>query len=125
MSRLPPQIEQKIDGVPVEGWSVQPLVLDGITYKVTTPHRYDDKGKIVGEDCFVEATNAKGVSVWKTKYASFDFEPRLETDVQEQFPVDFYINGNELVIKHEHYTENDRVYRIMIEDGAEKLKIPL
>jgi hypothetical protein len=81
-------------------------------------------GNICAQDCFVTATDAKGAVLWKTRYATFAFNTMLETDVQEHFPVDFafHENGIELVIKHEYYSKNNRVYRVMLADGGEKPK---
>lgn len=124
MSRIPPKIEQVIDGVPVKGWVVQPITYRNISYALSSEHRLSVDGEIVGQDHYVEAMREDGTALWKTKYASFDFDMGLETDVQEKFPVDFFVheNGAELIIKLEHYTENDRIFRIMLEDGSEKLK---
>lgn len=120
MSRLPPKIEQVIDGVPVSGWQVNPISRDGITYALSKEVRTNDEHTgSTGEDHFVEAKRDDGEVLWKTKFASYDFEPGLETDVQGKYPVDLYFheNGQELVVKLEHYTENDRVFRIMLSDG--------
>ena len=124
MSRLPPNIEQVIDGVSVVGNTVRPISRDGITYTLSVLNRENETGGIVGREHFVTATDAEGNTLWRTVYTMVNFDTDLETDVQEQFPVDFYFheNGIELVIKHEHYTDNDRVFHVMLADGNEKLK---
>lgn len=124
MSRLPPHIEQTIDGVTVSGSGIQPIVRDGVTYTLSSEKRENAEGQICAQDFFVTASDAAGTVLWKTMYTTFSFDTDLEIDVQESFPVDFafHENGIELTIKHENYTENDRVYRVMLEDGDIKLK---
>lgn len=119
MSRLPPKIEQDVE---VANYAVRPISRAGITYTLSVERRESSEGGIHGEDHVVTAVTADGRQLWKTTYASFEFIPGLETDVQEVFPVNFYDEGDELIIKLEGYTENDRVYRIMMSDGGEKLK---
>jgi hypothetical protein len=71
---------------------------------------------------FVSAFSRENELKWKTLYSSIDFDLLCETDVQEVYPVDFFLDQNQLIIKHEFYSENDRIYRVMRNDGDIKLK---
>lgn len=71
---------------------------------------------------FVSAFSSENELLWKTIYSSIDFDLMCETDVQEVYPVDFFLDHNQLIIKHEFYSENDRIYRVMRKDGDIKLK---
>ncbi len=122
MSRIPPRIEQRIagraDGDTRPNYHILPVTEHGITYTVSPILRSDPTGKsIVGQDFFVVATDEAGVELWRTHYFSKEFQLDLETDVQEIYPVDFFIDGENLIIKHEHYTDSSGIFSIAKKDG--------
>lgn len=122
MSRIPPRIEQKIqgkiDGDASPSYHIFPVTEQGITYTVSSLLRSDLAGEnIIGQDFFVIATDEAKTELWRTHYFSKEFEPGLETDVQEIYPVDFFVDGENLVIKHEHYTDVSGVFFITKKDG--------
>lgn len=121
MSHIPPEIEQapsgKVDGDKIASSQVRPLTEDGITYAVSRALREDTAGTIVGQDFFVTASDEAGAELWRTQYFSKEFEPGLETDVQEIYPVDFFIDGEVLVIKHEHSPAASGIFSVAKKDG--------
>ena len=102
MSRIPPQIKQHIDGQPVNGYSVQPITKDGVTYEIDSEHRLNDLGYIIGMDWSLKAIDTDSNILWELVYFPQDFIEDLEIDVQEQYPIDFLISGEEIVIEHEY-----------------------
>jgi hypothetical protein len=102
MSRIPPTIKQHTNDHSVTGYAVQPITKDGVIYKIDSKHRLDEVGKIIGMDWSLEALDANSNVLWKTVYFALEFIRDLETDVQESYPVDFLILGEEIVIEHEY-----------------------
>jgi hypothetical protein len=67
---------------------------------------------------FVSAKNITSwETLWKTEYYQKDYDLDLEGDIQDVFPVDFSIEWNDIIIKHEHYSETEWVFYIRREDG--------
>jgi len=116
---MPPQIEQVINGEKVPGWEIQPITENGVTYSIRMETQEDTLGHIIGQEMFVEATDANKKSLWKTPFYRNTFQSGLETDVQEVYPVDFLFgdNGRDLIAKLEHHDENNRIFRITKESG--------
>lgn len=121
MSRLPPQIKQHINGELVPGWQVQPVIKDGVTYKIYSEHCLGDDGRAVGQDWVLEASDADSKILWRTVYYHIKFIPDLETDVQESFPVDFKINDEVIIIEHEY---DDGSFHISMEGVLIEVKKP-
>ncbi len=122
MSRIAPRIEQNIsgniDGDAHTNSRILPLTEQGITYTLSHILREDpEQNAIVGQDLFVTATDETSAALWRTKYFSKEFEPGLETDIQEIYPVDFFIDGEILVIKHEYYDDASGIFTITKKDG--------
>ena len=123
MSRLPPEIEQIINGKKVDWYSILPIIDDEwVRYELSMNHVYDTNGSPIWMNYFVSAFSIENALRWKTLYSSIDFDLLCETDVQEVYPVDFFLDQNQLITKHEFYSENDRIYRVMRNDGDIKLK---
>lgn len=123
MSRLPPKIEQVIHGKLVEWYQIQPIFDEQwFRYELKMSHKTNKNDSPIWMDYFVSAYTKENDLKWRVLYASINFEPMLETDVQEVYPVDFFLKDAMIVIKHEHYTENDRIFYVMKDDGDIKLK---
>lgn len=102
MSRLPPQIKQVVDGQKVTGYSVLPIKHNGVLYTIDSQTRYGESGDILGINWSIEAAGSDGIQLWKTDYFKIDYLQGLETDVQESYPIDFYIKDDQFFIEHEY-----------------------
>ncbi len=119
MSRIPPRIEQFIDGEKVNGYQVLPITENSITYSLSEESEENEHGNRVKWHYFVSAKNiSNGVILWKTAYFTKEFDLDLEGDVQDIFPVDFGIEWDYLIIKHEYYSETEWVFYVRKEDGG-------
>jgi hypothetical protein len=76
----------------------------------------DENSTPTGLVFFISAFFSDGSLKWKTQFHSQEYEPFLETDVQDDYVVDFYIEGGELIIKLEYYSEHDRVFSLSKDD---------
>lgn len=118
MSRIPPRIEQKrqppggISSGRLASWEIVPIVEDGITYSIIRKRIEDAQGNYTAQEMFLKATDSTGKVLWQTRFFHEDFDQNLEIDVQEVFPVDLAFAGPWVEVKLEHYTRNDRVFRM-------------
>jgi hypothetical protein len=119
MSRSAPRIEQYVDGKKVEGYCVIPIQRDGVTYALVEEKKTNEDGSPTGQSWTLEAKNdATGDVLWGTVLCERVFEPMLETDVQETYPVDLaFLNEGVLVVKFERYTDTSGVYVVSQETG--------
>ncbi len=118
MSRPPPKIEQGIKAKRSKPWyQVLPLEEDGIQYVISTERSESAIGNPKWSDMYVNAIQADGSVKWKTQYFSQKYIPFLETDVQEIYPVDFLIDGEMIIIKHEYYDEHQGIFILDKETG--------
>ncbi|MBS1950029.1 MAG: hypothetical protein JST37_03400 [Bacteroidetes bacterium] len=97
MSRVPPKIEQP-SAIKAKVFHVLPVEEDGITYTVSVV--YAEKPKT--SEHFLTATDAGKNIIWKTSVYYYKYNEALETDVQDIFVVDLYIEGNEVAVKLEY-----------------------
>ena len=119
MSRLPPRIEQTIDGQLVAGIDVMPIVKNGITYTLYNVSTRSQHGTILAEHWLLCATTADDKLLWEQEVNFKKFDSHLELDVQETFPVDLAFTTDEtILVKFEHYTDESGVIRVRCSDGA-------
>ncbi len=97
MSRIPPKMEQ-LAAIKAKVYQVLPVVEDGITYSVKEV--ITEKPKT--SEYFLLATDAQKKVKWKTSIHHFIYDEILETDVQDIFVIDLYIDGKYIVVKFEY-----------------------
>jgi hypothetical protein len=97
MSRMPPRMEQ-LTAIKAKVNHVLPLVEDGITYSVEEV--ITEKPKT--SEYFLLATDAQKKVKWKTSIYHFIYNETLETDVQDIFVVDLYVDGKHINVKLEY-----------------------
>ncbi|HEY9049327.1 MAG TPA: hypothetical protein VIN08_25670 [Ohtaekwangia sp.] len=96
-SRIPPRMEQAA-AIQAGVYYVLPVEENGITYDVIQV----DTTEPPGETHAVQATTASGEIRWTTTIYSRSYIPHLETDVQQVFAVDLYIEQDYICVKLEH-----------------------
>jgi hypothetical protein len=97
MSRIAPKMEQ-LEAIKAKVYHVLPVVEDGITYSVEQV--ITEKPKT--SDFFLLAMDAQKNVNWKTSIYRFIYNEILETDVQDIFVIDLYIEGKYIVVKFEY-----------------------
>lgn len=120
MSRIPPQIEQKIEGNKIKGWQVLPISANNVLYKIRIDRPSNEFDKYLGQEMYLEAFTGAGELIWSTLFYKKYFDLKEEIDVQEIYPVDllFSESGDEVIVKLEHYSPTERVYRFLTADGS-------
>jgi hypothetical protein len=97
MSRIPPKMEQ-LAAINARVYHVLPVVDDGIAYSVE--EMITEKPKT--SEYFLLAIDAQKNVKWKTSIYRFIYNEILETDVQDIFVIDLYIEGKYIVVKFEY-----------------------
>ncbi len=97
MSRIPPKMEQ-LAAIKAKVYHVLPVVENGITYSVDEV--ITEKPKT--SEYFLTATDAQKNVKWKTSIYRFIYDEVLETDVQDIFVVDLYVDGKYITVKLEY-----------------------
>jgi hypothetical protein len=97
-------------------------------YSLETIHKQDH----TATECYIQARSIDGRLVWKSLYEQRELIPFLEMDIQDIYPIDFFIDGNTIQIKHEHYSEIDGVYtidkmtgQVLVPERKIEKKVPL
>jgi hypothetical protein len=97
MSRIPPKMEQ-LAAIKANVYHVLPIVEDGITYSIDEVRTEKPKAS----EYFLLAMDAQMNMKWKTSVYRFIYNEILETDVQDIFVVDLYVDGKYLTVKLEY-----------------------
>jgi hypothetical protein len=97
MSRIPPKMEQ-LAAIKAKVYHVLPVVDDGITYSVKEV--ITEKPKT--SEYFLLATDTQKNVKWKTSIYRFVYNEIWETDVQDIFVIDLYIDGKYIRVKFEY-----------------------
>jgi hypothetical protein len=97
MSRIPPKMEQ-LAAIKAKVYQVLPVVEDSVTYSVNEV--ITEKPKT--SEYFLLANDAQKEMKWKTSIYRFTYNETLETDVQDIFVIDLYIDGKYIVVKFEY-----------------------
>jgi hypothetical protein len=97
MSRIPPRMEQ-LAAIKARVFHVLPVLADGITYSVEQVTSENPKTS----EHFLLATDAQHQMKWKTSIYHFDYDEILETDVQDIFVVDLYVDERYVTVKLEY-----------------------
>ncbi len=98
MSRIPPKMEQKA-AIKAKVYHVLPVSANGKVYSVETLAFQNGKGQLHEVIC----QSDRGKEVWRTRIYERKYEPMLETDVQDVFVVDLYLQEEKLVVKLEYH----------------------
>lgn len=98
MSRLPPKMEQ-LAAIKAKKYNVLPIVSKGRNFSVETI----TLKKLTGQAHDVVCKAENGSEIWRTRIFERLYEPTLETDVQEVFVVDLYMQNDKVVVKLEHH----------------------
>lgn len=119
MSRLPPMIEQVINGEKVKGYAPIPILSNDVVFSVDMQTIPDEQGHLYKQEISLEAKKKTGEVIWNTVVYSNLFDRRLETDVQERYPVDLYFdtNGTDVTVKLEHYSDTEGIFSCNKETG--------
>lgn len=96
-SRIPPRIEQK-SAREAGVYYVLPVQENDILYSLTSTPMTEAKGEMH----YASASDTAGKELWKTLFYSREYIPHLETDVQNFFVVDLYLDEHHVYIKPEH-----------------------
>jgi hypothetical protein len=96
-SRPAPRIEQK-SAREAGLYHVLPVQENDIIYSITSTPMAEAKG----ERHYAIASDTWGNELWKTLYHSRKYIPNLETDIQNFFAVDLYLDHLHVYIKPEH-----------------------
>ncbi len=100
--RLPPQIEQVVNGIKIEGNRVRSIEdKSGNLYSVYNQNLNNEENEF-----YVKAQSKTGEILWNSIYFKNTLIPGLESDVQDIFVVDFLLDNENLIIKHEYYDKN-------------------
>jgi hypothetical protein len=97
MSRMPPRMEQ-LAAIEAKVYHVLPIVEDGITYSVEEVITEKPKKS----EYFLLATDALKHVKWKTAIYHFVYDETLETDVQDIFVVDLFLDEKFVTVKFEY-----------------------
>jgi hypothetical protein len=97
MSRIPPKMEQ-LAAIKAKVYHVLPVVEEGITYSIDEVRTEKPKTS----EFFLLATDAQKNVKWKASVYRLIYNEILETDVQDIFVVDLYVDGKHITVKLEH-----------------------
>jgi hypothetical protein len=97
MSRIPPKMAQ-LAAIKAKVYHVLPVVENGITYSVEEV--ITEKPKT--SEYFLTTTDTQKNVIWRTSIYSFIYDEILETDVQDIFVIDLYVDGKYITVKLEH-----------------------
>jgi hypothetical protein len=97
MSRIPPKMEQ-LEAIKAKVYHVLPVLEDGIAYSVDEVITENPKTS----EYFLTASDTRKKVKWKTSIYRFIYNEILETDVQDIFVIDLYIDGKYIVVKFEY-----------------------
>ncbi len=119
MSRLPPMLEQLINGKIVKGANLLPVESNGIVYSIYTKTIPNEQGRLYKQEISLEAKKINGEILWKTVLYTKIFNEMLETDVQVRYPVDICFDNNNInvIVKFEHYSDIEGIYSCNKETG--------
>lgn len=95
-SRTPPRIEQK-SAREAGVYHVLPVQENDVIYSITSAPMAEVKGEIH----YAAASDTTGKELWRTLFYSREYIPHLETDVQNFFVVDLYLDEHHVYIKPE------------------------
>jgi hypothetical protein len=97
MSRIAPKMEQ-LAAIKAKVYHVLPVLEDGITYSVDEVTTESPKTS----EYFLTASDTQKNVKWKKSIYRFIYNEILETDVQDIFVIDLYIEGKYIVVKFEY-----------------------
>ncbi len=97
MSRIPPRMEQRA-AIQAKVYHVLPVSTGGKVFSVESSLLENITGQIHEVVC----TTEEGHEIWRTRIFEKQFEPMLETDVQEVFVVDLFLKKGNIGVTLEH-----------------------
>jgi hypothetical protein len=97
MSRIAPKMEQ-LEAIKAKVYHVLPVIDGSVTFSVEKQTKEEPKTS----EHFLVATDAQKCVKWKTSTYRFVYNENLETDVQDVFVVNLYVDGKYIVVKLEY-----------------------